>query len=128
MSKVIGFYSKGKGRYRKIIPITEVVGKKKQIKFKEFLREQNGFKIMFVDGQYVRDKLSIDFTMGGHHWVYGFIPKNEIWIDKSLTEKDVEATIAHELAEAPKMRKGMSYGKAHEKANKVEEQYRRVDE
>jgi type I restriction-modification system DNA methylase subunit len=86
-------------------------------------------KICSVNGTYIRDNFYQDFTQGGHHWVsenYEFIPDGEIFIDEVLNEKDREATIIHEVKEYGLMKyKGMKYDPAHEKSNKVEENFRK---
>ncbi len=96
---------------------------------KEFLRNTNdigpgdNFKIYLVDGNKVRND-HIEFTMGGHGYVYDYVPKDEIWIDENLKSKpdDMEATIKHEVFEVHKMRdEGMDYETAHNLANDIEE-------
>jgi hypothetical protein len=83
-------------------------------------------KIYLVDGEAVRCD-HIEFTMGGHGYVYDYIPKNEIWIDENLKDKsdDMEATIKHEMFEVRKMRdEGLTYEEAHELANAMEKEVR----
>lgn len=72
-------------------------------------------KVMRVNGARVRDS-EIEFTMGGHHYRYpDLIPENEIWIDDSLAEKDILATLVHEFVERTVMKMlGMEYETAHE--------------
>jgi hypothetical protein len=58
--------------------------------------------------------------MGGNHERYEFVPENEIWIDNAnIGEADF--ILLHELHESKLMAGGMSYDKAHEAANKVEQ-------
>ena len=47
-------------------------------------------KVYIVNGRLVRDYLFIDFTEGGHDFVYDFVPKNELWLDYDIrrTERD----------------------------------------
>ncbi|MDD5551321.1 MAG: hypothetical protein PHS34_08680, partial [Candidatus Omnitrophica bacterium] len=92
---------------------------------KQFLREQDGSKIYLVNGEAVR-KDHIEFTMGGHGYVYDWIPIDEIWIDEVLNPEDREYTINdHEIPEVRKMRdEGWSYEKAHEYANEIEKKAR----
>lgn len=109
--------------------LAEIRGEEPELR-KEFLREKDGFKIYLVDGEAVR-KDHITFTMGGHGYVYDYIPKNEIWIDENLKDKpaDMEATIRHELFEIKKMRdEGLSYEEAHELANAMEKEVRNEPE
>jgi hypothetical protein len=97
---------------------------------KDFFREQDGFKLYLVDGNAVR-KDHIEFTMGGHGYVYDYIPKDEVWIDENLKDKpdDMEATIKHELFEIKKMRdEGLTYDDAHELASNMEKEVRQSDD
>ena len=41
------------------------------------------------------------------------MPRNEIWVEKSLTGLDRKATILHEMAERREMEGGMDYSDAH---------------
>jgi len=81
--------------------------------------------ICLVDGKKVRDHLNINFTMGGHHYVYNRIPEDEIWIDDN-NYKERAATIVHEVHERNKMKfKKLSYSKAHKLANRKEKEFRK---
>jgi len=93
---------------------------------KKYMRTEDGMKIYLIDGEYFRDNLDIDFTVGGHHWVYPFIPRDEVWLDEAYTTepKEVEYFIAHELEELKHMKKGMRYEDAHALANKLEKELR----
>lgn len=55
---------------------------------------------------------------------YKFIPKNEIWIDDANKKSEIKYVILHEIVESYYMRKGMSYSRAHNKANIIEEMAR----
>lgn len=79
-----------------------------------------GVAIYLVDGQYVRDNISADFTMGGHDKVYPFIPPGEVWVEKSIAPEEIEYIILHELDERDSMGEGLSYEDAHEKATQYE--------
>jgi hypothetical protein len=89
------------------------------------LAEDNWVKVWLVDGWYVRDLLDIDFTQGGHHWRYKFIPENEIWIDDALRVEERRFVIMHEALERWVMQKGAEYEVAHELASQVEKIARR---
>ena len=68
--------------------------------------------------------------MGGHGYVYDYVPKDEIWIDENLKDKpdDMEATIKHEVFEVRKMRdEGLTYEQAHELANNIEKRERQKE-
>jgi len=83
-------------------------------------------KIYMVDGSLVRNKIYIDFVMGGHDLIYPFIPRNEIWIDDNFKDDipETEAIILHELIERRLMEKGMKYSDAHALASVVEVKWR----
>jgi hypothetical protein len=76
---------------------------------------KEGVKVYLINGQYARDNLNTDFTMGGHSKVYPkFIPHGEVWIDNDLDDVDRRATIVHELVEYRKMVKDrLPYLRAH---------------
>jgi hypothetical protein len=81
---------------------------------------KNGPTAWRIDGELVRGLFFIDFTIGGHDKVYDFVPKNEIWIDDDVLEKELGFVLLHELHERNLMAKGMEYAGAHTSANEVE--------
>jgi hypothetical protein len=83
------------------------------------------FSVYFVDGKYVRDRLSEEFTNFGQHYRFRFIPKNEFWIDNERTPGEEEFFIDHMLIENRLMAKGMSYDDALSRADKAEMKERR---
>lgn len=85
-------------------------------------------KIKFVDGGAVRNEFSNEFALGGHYYRYKFIPEDEIWIERVVSdEQDRLAIIAHEIIERSIMKsRGMKYDAAHETANKFEVKMRRL--
>lgn len=88
----------------------------------------SGVKVYLVDGTFIRNNIDIDFTMGGHEFVYPkYIPKNEIWLDKDISEKEQELTLRHENTERDAMIGGKNYEDAHEIANKEEIGKRKLD-
>jgi hypothetical protein len=77
----------------------------------------NNIQVWLVNGKLVRDNFYIHFTEGGHHYVYHFIPKNEVWLDDSLNPKEYDYVLFHELLERNLMKfNQMPYGKAHDVA------------
>jgi hypothetical protein len=82
-------------------------------------------EVWIVDGRAVRDHFDPNFTQGGHHWRYRFVPRRQIWIDDAVAERELEYTLAHEAHEVALMRRGMSYDDAHERALVVEKSLRR---
>ncbi len=101
----------------------------KQIKIihKRLLKRYSNkkIKVWIVDGFLVRSLYFLDFTEGGHDYVYKFIPKNEIWIDDALNPKEIEFVLLHEAHERRLMTRGMSYSKAHKKSSRIELYYRK---
>ena len=73
-----------------------------------------------VDGRLVRSAFDIEFTEGGHDYVYDYVPKNEVWIDNDLTSAERPFVILHELHERNLMAKGWTYEAAHADADKSE--------
>ncbi len=86
----------------------------------------NGITVWLVYGRLVRSVFNIDFTEGGHDLVYGFVPKNEVWIDDDLLKKEIPYVILHELYERSLMVKEIpNYNEAHKKSAKIEWQARK---
>jgi len=78
-------------------------------------------QVWIVRGELVRDLFFIDFTEGGHHFVYDFVPTNEVWLDDNLTSSEIKYVLLHELYERNlMMTKGMSYSVAHDHASLIE--------
>jgi hypothetical protein len=66
-------------------------------------------KVWIVDGEAVRDLFFLDFTEGGHGFVYPFIPKDEVWIDDDVNREEIGFILLHELHERNLMKKGWAY-------------------
>lgn len=95
---------------------------------KKFYKKLNGLEIYIVDGKYIRDNIDINWTQGGHGYIYpNYIPINEIWIDKANIE-EIEDIIVHEFEERKKMVDGMGYDDAHEDYANVAEKKKRDKE
>lgn len=54
----------------------------------EKVEEHGDIQVWIVDGFCLRDVFDIEFTEGGHDYVYEFVPVNEIWIDDDLVEAE----------------------------------------
>ncbi|MDD2935035.1 MAG: hypothetical protein PHX25_01015 [Candidatus Pacebacteria bacterium] len=93
---------------------------KNNIHLKQIGEAKGKIKIWIINGKAVRDSRDIDFTEGGHDYVYSYVPKNEVWIDNDITEEERPFVILHELFERSLMKKGMGYGDAHVKASEIE--------
>ncbi|PIR03513.1 MAG: hypothetical protein COV59_04955 [Candidatus Magasanikbacteria bacterium CG11_big_fil_rev_8_21_14_0_20_39_34] len=62
----------------------------------------------------------IDFTCGGHDFVYHFVPSGEVWIDNDIMPKGQKFVLLHELHERRRMAEGWGYPKAHYESSKIE--------
>lgn len=82
--------------------------------------KRKGLDIWIVDGVKVRRELYTEFIFGGNDQRYKFIPKDEIWIDNSISAEELEFTIIHEIFERNLMIQGLTYAKAHELATQEE--------
>jgi hypothetical protein len=81
---------------------------------------ENGLSVWIVNGRLVRSVLDIDFTEGGHDYVYEFVPVNEVWIDDAIVEPERGYVLLHELHERNLMASGWSYNKAHAESSRLE--------
>jgi hypothetical protein len=81
---------------------------------------ENGLSVWIVNGRMVRSVFDIDFTEGGHDYVYEFVPENEIWIDDAIVEAERGCVLLHELHERNRMAKGWTYNKAHAESSRLE--------
>jgi len=81
---------------------------------------ENGVSVWVVNGRLVRSVFDIDFTEGGHDYVYEFVPENEVWIDDAIEEKERGYVLLHELHERNRMASGWSYNKAHAESSRLE--------
>ncbi|HVX11017.1 MAG TPA: hypothetical protein VHC22_07550 [Pirellulales bacterium] len=74
-----------------------------------------------IDGHLARCYYKTDYTEGGHGYVYPWVPKNQIWIEKDIHLSELPFITAHEYTELRLMRdRGFGYDKAHEICSKVE--------
>ena len=81
---------------------------------------EKGVSVWIVNGRLVRSVFDIDFTEGGHDYVYEFVPENEVWIDDAIEEKERAYVLLHELHERNRMASGWSYNKAHAESSRLE--------
>lgn len=82
-------------------------------------------RVWIVSGELVRDLFFLDFTEGGHGYVYSFIPKHEVWIDDDIEPDEIKFVLLHELHERNLMAKGMKYEAAHKSSSEIEYACRR---
>ncbi len=85
---------------------------------------ESGLKVYIVNGKKVRSAFDIEFTEGGHHEVYDYVPEGEVWIDDGIQPQERPFILLHEMHELKLMEKGVSYDKAHEECSSLEEYYR----
>jgi hypothetical protein len=86
---------------------------------------ENGLSVWIVTGRLVRSGFDIDFTAGGHDYVYEFVPENEVWIDNDTVEAERGYVLVHELHERRLMAAGWPYSKAHADSSRLELRCRR---
>ncbi len=80
----------------------------------------NSVSVWIVNGRLVRSAFDIDFTEGGHDYVYEFVPGNEVWIDDAIEEKERGYVLLHELHERNRMAEGLPYSEAHSESSRLE--------
>ncbi len=83
-----------------------------------------GLHVWFVNGRLVRSVYDVEFTEGGHDYVYEFVPRDEVWIDDDLHEAERGFVLFHELHERNLMAKGMDYDRAHADSSRLERHLR----
>ena len=81
---------------------------------------ENGVAVWIVSGRMVRSVFDIDFTEGGHDYVYEFVPEKEVWIDDDILEPERPYVLVHELHERNHMASGWPYSKAHAESSRLE--------
>jgi len=81
---------------------------------------ESGLSVWIVNGRLVRSVFDIDFTEGGHDYVYEFVPGNEVWIDDAIMEMERPYVLLHELHERNRMAGGWPYHKAHDESSRLE--------
>jgi hypothetical protein len=83
--------------------------------------EKETTEVWIVAGHLVRCYYKTDYTEGGHGYVYPWIPRGQIWIERSIDEAEIPYILAHEYIESRLMRDdGLEYDKAHELCSEME--------
>lgn len=86
---------------------------------------EDSVQVWAVDGAAVRNRFTSRFIGGGHHWVYPWIPENEVWIEEATPEEDQPYYLLHELHERKLMqRDALDYDTAHARAEQLEDMCR----
>jgi hypothetical protein len=80
---------------------------------------ESGVNVWIVKGRLVRSVFDIDFTAGGHDYVYEFVPQNEVWIDDDIEEDERGYVLLHELHERNRMASGVPYSEAHAESSRL---------
>ena len=81
---------------------------------------ENDIAVWIINGRLVRSVFDIDFTAGGHDYVYEFVPPNEVWIDDAIEDFERGYVLLHELHERNRMATGVPYSKAHAESSRLE--------
>ena len=77
--------------------------------------------VWVVDGNVVRSFYKTDYTEGGHGYVYRWVPKDQIWVEKDLDRRELPFIVSHEYIELRLMRdQGIDYDTAHSICSRVE--------
>jgi hypothetical protein len=97
----------------------------KDVHLRLWKKLKNGLSVWIVSGRLVRSIFDIDFTAGGHDYVYEFVPEKEVWIDDDIEEAERGYIILHELHERNRMAAGWDYDKAHAESSRIEYHMRR---
>jgi hypothetical protein len=91
-----------------------------QVRVRLWKRLENGVSVWIVNGRLVRSAFDIDYTEGGHDYVYEFVPTDEVWIDNDLVEEERPFVLLHELHERNRMAGGWPYSRAHADSSRLE--------
>ena len=108
---------------------TEVKPTPNKVWWKRSLGEAcpHGREIFLVSGPYIRNNLSSDFVQGDNHYHSPrFVPTRELWLDDSMPEEERPFMAMHECIEAELMKNGMDYERAHDRAKKAEDSFRKL--
>jgi hypothetical protein len=78
-------------------------------------------EVWLVDGNLVRSWYKTDYTEGGHGYVYRWVPKQQIWVEKDLDRWELPFIVSHEYVELRLMRdEGIDYDHAHDVCSRME--------
>ncbi|MDD5224304.1 MAG: hypothetical protein PHE84_09950 [bacterium] len=92
----------------------------KDVHVRLWKKMENGVSVWIVNGRLVRSVFDLDYTEGGHDYVYEFVPENEVWIDDDVMENERGYVLVHELHERNRMARGWPYEKAHAESSRLE--------
>lgn len=90
-------------------------------RYVEIPDEAERIEVWRIDGHLARCYYKTDYTEGGHGYVYAWVPKSQIWIEKDVHASELPFVVAHEYTELRLMRDcGFPYDRAHAICSKVE--------
>lgn len=81
-----------------------------------------------VDGEAIRNRIYQDFVAGGNEARYPWVPKGELWLERTMTPSDALGVLVHEYVETKAMLRGASYSEGHDRANVVERAVRHAQD
>ena len=94
--------------------------------YRYFAGQKENFSIWIVDGSVIRNEIFGEFLYGGNNQRYPFVPKDEIWIDNSISSEEYETTLLHEINENNLMMNlGYTYFDAHDSSLNLEQKLRK---
>lgn len=88
------------------------------------IREINGLHVWYADGMYVRKNLNEEFTNYGDNYIFNFIPKNEVWIDKEFGKKEYNYYIKFSIVRNKLIKSGKTKEKALKQGELIEQKER----
>jgi len=89
--------------------------------YRKLLARDGGLGIWRVDGHRVRDTLDVDFTNGAHCFTRGYVPEDEIWLDREAPGTgEWRFWAAQQLAERTAMARGVTYLRALATGNRAD--------
>jgi len=81
---------------------------------------ENGISVWIIDGRFVRSVFDVDFTEGGHDYVYELCLRMKYGSIMISKRQSARIVLLHELHERNLMAKGWTYSKAHEDSSRIE--------
>lgn len=73
------------------------------------LRRSGSIAIWQVDGAFVRKNIAAEFGNFGHHYSFGEIPRDEVWLDAEQQLDEEQFFIRRAVTERRLMARGMDY-------------------
>jgi hypothetical protein len=98
-------------------PVPEVTMEKKK---------DGDLTVVMVDGKNIRAYIDPEFILGGHEFIYDYVPASEVWIDVKIDPAEIPYILLHEKVERELMAKGKNYDVAHEYATIADKEERRA--